>query len=335
MGLHYMYVPLVPSRSHVYEALLAEEATSTTLNESLQATVPCYLNEGILIQEEQWVNSLPFYNKSLTSYLRHEVVHKVCLYKKNFLDFSEEESSARAMEIEKRRERLMKHINDWCNVIQQNLVLQIGDVVARQAISRKSADTPKNEILYLPSDFTKADCIKFDLVKLGEHKHHFLEGTLCDFVTKIKTKSKTVDAWKANKKAQAYGQQGHTWAMKQVHDVKECQDVLITHYLASRAAMLSLGMSPDDPSFPKLTLEDTYWKVTHSKHAVGDSRTFDGLLWMHSRVMGGMQKSHASTSMMGSSELTQTAMIGTQVVHSKCIKPSTLLIFLFFWKFLF
>jgi hypothetical protein len=43
----------VPSRSRVYEALLAEEAMSTTLKESLRATASSYLNEGILIQEEQ------------------------------------------------------------------------------------------------------------------------------------------------------------------------------------------------------------------------------------------------------------------------------------------
>jgi hypothetical protein len=46
-------VPSVPSRSRIFEALLAEEATSTTLKEGLRATAPCYLNEGILIQEEQ------------------------------------------------------------------------------------------------------------------------------------------------------------------------------------------------------------------------------------------------------------------------------------------
>jgi hypothetical protein len=227
------------------------------------------------------------------------------------------------MEIEKRRERLRKRIDDWRDVIQKNLVPQIGDVVARQAISGKSADTPENEILYLPSDFTEADRIKFDLVKLGEHERHFLQGTLCDFVAKIKTKSKTVDAWKADKKAQAYGQRGHTRAMKQVHDVEERRDVLMAHYSASRAAMISLGMSPDDPSFPKLTLEDTYRKATHSKRAVGDSRTSDGLLWTRSGVTGGTRQSHASTSMaVGSSGLlTQTATIGTQVVHSKRMRP--------------
>jgi hypothetical protein len=46
--------------------------------------------------------------------------------------------------------------------------------------------------------------------------------------------------------------------MKQVCDVEERQDVLIALYSVSRAAMISLGISPDDPSFPKLTLEDTY-----------------------------------------------------------------------------
>jgi hypothetical protein len=111
--------------------------------------------------------------------------------------------------------------------------------------------------------------------------------------------------------------------MKQVHDVEERRDVLMAHYSASRAAMISLGMSPDDPSFPKLTLEDTYRKATHSKRAVGDSRTSDGLLWTRSGVTGGTRQSHASTSMaVGSSGLlTQTATIGTQVVHSKRMRP--------------
>ena len=165
-----LHIPSVPSRSRIFEALLAEEATSTTLKESLRATAPCYLNEGILIQEEQWVDSLHFYNRSLTSYLRRKVVHKVLSYKKNFSDFAEDESSARATEIEKRRERLRTRIDNWRDVIQKHLVPQIGDVVAWQAISGKSADTPENEILYLPSDFTEADRIKFDMIKLGEQE---------------------------------------------------------------------------------------------------------------------------------------------------------------------
>jgi hypothetical protein len=59
--------------------------------------------------------------------------------------------------------------------------------------------------------------------------------------------------------------------------------------------MIWLGMSPDDPSFPKLTLEDTYRKATHSKCAVGDSTSFDGLLCTRLGVTGGACQ---STSMM-------------------------------------
>ena len=51
-------------------------------------------------------------------------------------------------------------------------------------------NAPEEEVLYVPSDFTEAERIKYDLVKLGEHEHHFLEGTAFDYISKVKTISK-------------------------------------------------------------------------------------------------------------------------------------------------
>ncbi|KIM36002.1 hypothetical protein M413DRAFT_20657 [Hebeloma cylindrosporum] len=247
------YSKKVPSRSRIYQALLAEVETETSTD--LTPTIPSFLNEAILISEEQ-----------------RKVKSRVKALKKTL---SQDLSSvALSNEVEKRCERLRAQIQNWCDC-QKDLTPQIGDFVARQAIQRKTANAPEEEVLYVPSDFTEAECIKYDLVKLGEHERHFLEGTAFDYISKVKTITKTLFATHADKKAQAYSQQTHTRSISEIEDIEERQTMAILDYTVTRTAMISLGMSQHDPSFPPLSRDDTYRKPTHLKRAIGDSRRND------------------------------------------------------------
>jgi hypothetical protein len=219
-------------------------------------------------------------------------------------------------EVEKRRERLRMRIENWRD-LQKDLTPQLGDLVAQQAIQKKTANAPEEEVLYIPSDFTGAERIKYDLVKLGEQERHFLEGTAFDYISKVKTITKTFFASHANKKAQGYSQQTHTRSITEIEDIEECQTAAIFDYSVTRNAMISLGMSEHDPCFPPLSKEDTYRKPTHLKRAVGDSRRNDGALWS-AGVTGGV--SHVVGSSSATSEHASSTFhppVVTQAIHRK------------------
>jgi hypothetical protein len=188
-------------------------------------------------------------------------------------------------EVEKQRDRLRTRIDNWHD-LQRDLMPQIGDFITQQAIEGKTANAPEEETLFVPLDFTEAERIKYDLVKLGEHKRHFLEGSAFDHVSRVKTITKTLVASQADKKAQGYSQRTHTRAIAQIEDIEERQKAAIDDYSATRKSMISLGMSANDPSFPPLSKQDTFRKPTHLKRAVGDSRRRDGALW-RAGVTGG------------------------------------------------
>ena len=67
-------------------------------------------------------------------------------------------------------------------MLQKTVVPQVGNFVAQQAISKKFADSPEKEVLYIPSDFSESQCIKLDLVDLGKQKQQLHEGAVCDAI---------------------------------------------------------------------------------------------------------------------------------------------------------
>ena len=143
-----------------------------------------------------------------------------------------------------------------------------------------------------------------------------LQGTACDYVSKIRTVSKTIDSGKADKKLQEYGQHGHTRTGDEICSIERLQQCCIDDYSAVRKSMIVLGMLPDDPSYLLLTWKDTFWKATYLKHALGDSQQFDGPVWTHTGVTGG---SHQIPSTIGSGPLVlPNPGIGTQAVKAKC-----------------
>ena len=219
-------------------------------------------------------------------------------------------------EVEKRRERLRTRIENWRD-LQKDLTPQLGDLIAQQAIQNKTANAPEEEVLYVPSNFTEAERIKYDLVKLGEHERHFLEGTAFDYIAKVKTITKTFFASHADKKAEGYSQRTHTRSITVIEDIEERQTAAIVDYSVTRNAMISLGMSQHDPSFPPLSKDDTYRKPTHLKRAVGDSRRNDGALWS-AGVTGGVSHIVGSLSATsGHSSSTLNPPVVTQAIRRK------------------
>ncbi|KDR66863.1 hypothetical protein GALMADRAFT_283703 [Galerina marginata CBS 339.88] len=60
----------------------------------------------------------------------------------------------------------------------------------------------------------------------------------------------------------------------------DCPEKAVAEYSATRDAMISLGLSSDNPQFPELTMDDNFRKPTNVKRAIGDSRRHDGGIWV-------------------------------------------------------
>lgn len=148
-------------------------------------------------------------------------------------------------------------IENWHN-LQKDLTPQFGNLIVQQAIQKKIAKAPEEEALYVPFDFMEAECIKYDLVKLGEHECHFLEGTAFNYIARVKTITKTFFTSHADKKAQGYSQQTHTCSITVIKDIEECQTAAIINYSVTCSAMISLGMSQHNSSYSPCSKEDTY-----------------------------------------------------------------------------
>ena len=199
-----------------------------------------------------------------------------------------EPSFSATVDIDGRRKRLTSRIEKW-RTLQKTVVPQVGDFVAQQAVSKKFADSPEKEVLYIPSDFSEAQRVKLGLIDLGKQERQLHEGAACDAIQAVRTIKKTLSSMRANKKAQDYGQQMHTRSIAQICDVEHRQAIVISDYSAARNAMLKLGLSKDDPRFPPLNNQDLYRKPTNVKRAVGDSRRPDGKLWASGSVPSGLQ----------------------------------------------
>ena len=219
-------------------------------------------------------------NCSLQSLHRHKLTSRI-------QGDDQESSFSATVDIDGRRKQLASHIEKW-RMLQKTVVPQVGDFVAQQAVSKKFADSPEKEVLYIASDFSESQRVKVDLIDLGKQERQFHEGAACDAIQTIRTITKTISSMRANKKAQDYGQQMHTRSITQILDVERRQTIAMNDYSAAWNAMLKLGLSKDDPRFPPLNTKDLFRKPTNIKRAVGDSRRPDGKLWAPGGISSGV-----------------------------------------------
>jgi len=200
---------------------------------------------------------------------------------------NQESSFSATIDIDGRRKRLASHIEKW-RMLQKTVVPQVGDFVAQQAVSKKFADSPEKEVLYITSDFSESQRVKLNLIDLGKQERQFHKGAACDTIQTVRTITKTISSMRANKKAQDYGQQMHMQSITQILDVEHRQTIAMNDYSAAWNAMLKLGLSKDDPRFPPLNTKDLFRKPTNIKRAVGNSRRPDGKLWALGGIPSGV-----------------------------------------------
>lgn len=194
---------------------------------------------------------------------------------------------------------------------------QAGDSVSKQSISKTYADTPELEILFLPSDFTPEQRKAHQLEALGLQEYKLREGAAFDALRSIRNIVKSIDTIGQQKKKNDYGQTRHTRSTAKIHATAAQRDMLINHYNKNRTAMISLGLDPQDPTFPPLTVTDTHRASTLATRRIGASRQMDGIIWTMTGVSGGTRavgfgEAGPSTSPSGPTLPDQYPAIGTQ-----------------------
>lgn len=141
------------------------------------------------------------------------------------------------------------------------------------------ADRPEQAVLFIPSDYGDATARASDMIGLGRMEMQLREGAAFDAIRAVQNCVKIISALESDKKKNAFGQVSNTRARAKITDAEFRRDLAISSYNTSRAAMIALGLSPNDANFPPLSLRDTFRRPTHLKRKVGDSKSSDGRIW--------------------------------------------------------
>jgi hypothetical protein len=163
---------------------------------------------------------------------------------------------------------------------QKNIMGTVGDKVAKQA-SSNSPPAVQNEVLYLPSDLTSSERMRFDFIALGLEESRWREGQAFDALRATQNIVKGISALRDRKFKNDRQQKDNTRSNTQIRELERRRDLHMNSYEAARQAMISLGsLDPQSKTeFPRLTEADLYMKSVRQKRHVGDSRRPDGQLW--------------------------------------------------------
>ncbi|KAF6759321.1 hypothetical protein DFP72DRAFT_806849 [Ephemerocybe angulata] len=181
------------------------------------------------------------------------------------------------VEVDRLKDDLQKRIK-LLRRDQKALTPQLLDHIAVE-LSKPSNLNVETMTLFLPSDFTHSDRVKFSLLSLTDGERKMLEGAAYDVLSQLRRDVQFYDSLTANKKSQCYGQERHTREQSKVDEARRRRNSNMDLYKKIRSALVRLGMPEDDPTFLPLTLESLFRKSTTVKRAIGDTYTADSMLW--------------------------------------------------------
>lgn len=175
-------------------------------------------------------------------------------------------------------------------------------------------DEPERESLYFPSDLSASELEAYQLVSLAEVEMTLRQGRIYDAIRSIQLARKTCDALSSDKNKNARGQVQKTRATARIETPERLIAAEITNYNASQAALAKLG----GEILPMMTVQDTYWKPTHTRREVGDSRLNNGRIYNTGITAGAQVKPIGSLQYLGWETASgSAAQVGTQGTKAK------------------
>jgi hypothetical protein len=245
--------------------------------------VGVFLNEGLKIQEKQWVYSLLI--RCIIHMRRRQIIYACQKYSEHNLQSTKDD-------IKSRRAKLTLELAKWRKA-QARIMAEAGDTIEPQSCELE------REKLWLPSDFTESQRLSMGatMIALASEEGKLRQGEAYDLIRRLQSICKTLTALSDRKRLNkgVSGQQQHTIAGEQVLDTQRRRDDHISSYNLVRAAMISLGTCDKDDTntpFPHLTVSDTFMKSRRRERALGDSRRGDGLLFTNIGIASGSKISH-------------------------------------------
>ena len=142
-------------------------------------------------------------------------------------------------------------------------------------------ETPEDETLYLPSDISTKDHLRYQLQSLAALELKLWEGAAHDHIESVRQTVKYVTCLLSDKRIIARGQPMNTRATGIVKQGNEKRDTAYRSYRNAREAIVRLGRSMADDMFPELKESDLTMKSVTSSHELGDGQKIDSWIWRH------------------------------------------------------
>ncbi|KAJ6540594.1 hypothetical protein B0H19DRAFT_1269160 [Mycena capillaripes] len=272
-----------PTQLAIYELMLADEAAIAE-GGAPRSEVAAFLNDGILIQEEQ---------------LRLRKL--VAQNKKHFMQ-------ALSKEIETLRDTIQNSIAEWRK-------MQISLTPAVQAhLNKQAGCAVEKELLGLPSQLSAEDRLGLKLSALESEEAKLREGAIVDALNSVKLVVQTCVSLKDRKKKNSSGVYKNTISQKQIVDTERRRNLHIAKYMAAREALISLGRADGVEDYPVLEVKDTALKSRSLRRQLGDSQITEGAVWAQGAISVGARavgvpSTSAAPGPMSASQPTETVMV--------------------------
>ncbi|KAF8511104.1 hypothetical protein JB92DRAFT_3118385 [Gautieria morchelliformis] len=177
-------------------------------------------------------------------------------------------------EIARSRLKLHRDIDKWRKS-------QVGHFPALQSlISEAQHVDPEEEPLFLPSHFpTVAQRQKLGLYDLGLKEMELRRGEANDALDSVRLCMKQLSVNLAFKKKEIRGQRDNTRAQSILKSGIRERDKYVQKYHEAQAAMIQLGMAPDNATYRPLCDTDLWMKGIVEGHALGDGSREESWIW--------------------------------------------------------
>ncbi|KAF7295985.1 CxC2 domain-containing protein [Mycena kentingensis (nom. inval.)] len=272
----------VPSQRAIFQKLIRDDDTFARTPIS-KGKIANFMDEALKIQHEQ-----------------RQLVALIA-------DREEHDLISRQKEITNRTGKLQTRITVW-RKLQREIMPTAGDAVAAQVQVPRQAH---EEMLFLPSDFSEVERLALGgFEDLAAEEMRWREGEIFDYLGALQNNVKAIAALRTDKQKNDRQQKANTRSLNQIREGLRRRELIMTGYLRSRDAQISLTGSS---RFPLLTDADLYMKPVLDKRRVGDSKLSDGALWT---ALAPAPLEEAYTPMdLDPTEPSVTDSVGTQMDH--------------------
>lgn len=258
---------IVPTMSAIYNSLKTMSVAKTERPSDL---VLRFLTDGLELQVNQYVVLSTNTFIRLTLIIRRKI-------RSLQVQYSHHQLAATEQELSKRKSKLDSALEEF-RVLQATVMPNISAVISSRLDQEKR---PEEEALYLPSDFTAAERVKFDLVHLANIESKLREGQANDWIAFVQNVVRKIGTMLLYKQKHYRGEAMNTRATSNLLEAHIRRDEGIQNYNAARQALIDLGVTDgsESSSFPHLMPHDTFRKAVDRRRKTGDSRRMDGGLW--------------------------------------------------------